>query len=584
MVLAARTRTPPSPPSPVRRARWAERGLLAFPAVGIVLAGWEHRFVTDDGFIYLRVVRQILAGNGPVFNAGERVEAFTSPAWLALLTVADVATPLTLERIAVGLGVVSTGIGFALASFGAARLRRVAGGGAFMVPAGVLVPLVVAPMWYFTTSGLETGLIFAWLGASLWLLTSWARGRAPLAPWAAVVLGLGWLVRPDLLVLSVAFGVAVVAADWRASGPRDRWRVIGWMVALPALYQLFRMGYYGVLVPNTAIAKEASQTRWEEGWDYLHAFGRTYWLWLPLLALVVGAYVPLVARLRAAGANRGLAVAAAFATGGVLHALYVVRVGGDYFPARLLLPSLFAVCTPVAAVAWERRSALAFVVVAWAVACALWLRPPYGFGGSTELPITASARGWAPGGRFHEWFRVPAAYHEFQRLPGPAPRSLQLPTIAIGGIGLVGFGMGPDVDVLDRLGLADPVTAHFELTRRGLAGHEKPMPGPWAAARLTAPGAPTPATRFRPSGLVAPLIPPTEGRAFDEQVEWARAALECPDVRRLRESTRGELTVGRFVSNVVGSFGRTRFRIPPDPKAAYRELCGPGRPPGTGAG
>ena len=35
--------------------------------------------VGDDGFINLRVVSQIKAGNGPVFNAGERVEAATSP-------------------------------------------------------------------------------------------------------------------------------------------------------------------------------------------------------------------------------------------------------------------------------------------------------------------------------------------------------------------------------------------------------------------------------------------------------------------------------------------------------------------------
>ena len=43
--------------------------------------GWTRRWMSDDGLIVLRTVRNILAGNGPVFNAGERVEANTSTLW-----------------------------------------------------------------------------------------------------------------------------------------------------------------------------------------------------------------------------------------------------------------------------------------------------------------------------------------------------------------------------------------------------------------------------------------------------------------------------------------------------------------------
>jgi arabinofuranosyltransferase len=39
---------------------------------------WNRRWMSDDGLIVLRTVRQILAGNGPVFNADERVESNTS--------------------------------------------------------------------------------------------------------------------------------------------------------------------------------------------------------------------------------------------------------------------------------------------------------------------------------------------------------------------------------------------------------------------------------------------------------------------------------------------------------------------------
>ena len=39
--------------------------------------GWAHRWTTDDGFIYFRIVHNVLHGAGPTFNPGERVEAYT---------------------------------------------------------------------------------------------------------------------------------------------------------------------------------------------------------------------------------------------------------------------------------------------------------------------------------------------------------------------------------------------------------------------------------------------------------------------------------------------------------------------------
>ena len=60
--------------------------------VGVVavaaLFGWgacERRWIADDGLIVLRTVRNLLAGNGPVFNMGERVEANTSTIWTYLI-------------------------------------------------------------------------------------------------------------------------------------------------------------------------------------------------------------------------------------------------------------------------------------------------------------------------------------------------------------------------------------------------------------------------------------------------------------------------------------------------------------------
>lgn len=211
-------------------------------------------------------------------------------------------------------------------------------------------------MWFYAPSGLETGLVFLWLGACLWILASWSQTDVDRLPSiGGVVLGLGWLVRPELVLYSIAFLGTVVAVQWGSQPWRGRLRVIGAALALPAAYQIFRMGYYGALVSNTAIAKEGTHLRWERGARYFVDFIGAYWLWIPLLLLAAGAYVPLALMLRRAQRRRAFAVVAAFIVGGVLNALYVVAVGGDYEHARLLLPPLFALCAPVAVVPATRR-------------------------------------------------------------------------------------------------------------------------------------------------------------------------------------------------------------------------------------
>jgi hypothetical protein len=75
---------PDSSPVPTRQRAWSvvRRQLpLAIVPVAWGVLGWRQRWIADDGLIMARTVREILAGNGPVFNPGERVEANTSVLW-----------------------------------------------------------------------------------------------------------------------------------------------------------------------------------------------------------------------------------------------------------------------------------------------------------------------------------------------------------------------------------------------------------------------------------------------------------------------------------------------------------------------
>src|SRR6202048_191045 len=84
---------------------------------------WQRRWIADDGLIVLRTVRNLLAGNGPVFNMGERVEANTSTIWTYLNYLGGwIAGPSRLEYVALVLALVLSVAGVAMAMLGAGRV------------------------------------------------------------------------------------------------------------------------------------------------------------------------------------------------------------------------------------------------------------------------------------------------------------------------------------------------------------------------------------------------------------------------------------------------------------------------------
>lgn len=591
-----------------RHVGWWTMVLLA-PSALLLERAWDRRWTTDDGFINFRVVRMVLEGHGPVYNVGERVEATTSTLWLWVLVVGDILLPFKLEWVAVVLGLVCAVGGLAAATMGAARLQRSLGAGTRLVPLGALVLAVMPPMWEFSTSGLEGGLTFGWLGLTSFLLARWATKETSLGAGSAVVVGLGWLVRPDLVIVSVVVVVGVLIAQWRSDGARDRLRLLAAALALPVAYQIFRMGYYASIVPNTGLAKAGVGSRWSDGLDYLRDFAQPYWLVVPLVALVASVMVPALQRAHAANNRRAVAALVALPLAGLVHAGSIVRIGGDYMHARLLLPSFVALVLPLAVaplprLAWRRPASeestaegeseagggrLAplgvtggFVAAGlWAVVCLVMLRS------HTVVPDLFTADAWeghvARHGEHAVTARDQPAMHPPELVDGavlvnggavlttaPHPE-MPMPAHVADAIGVVGYVYGTDVHIVDTLGLADSTVSRFELARRGLTGHEKQMPTAWLAARVTEGSVDVDA--ITPNIFTMPLYESSPDE-LDDDAMAARQALDCGDLRRLGEATTESLTPKRFVANLMAAPTFTRLSIPPDPHAAVERFCG----------
>ncbi|KUI26459.1 hypothetical protein AU196_17000 [Mycobacterium sp. IS-1742] len=349
-------------------------------AVVAVLFGWgawQRRWIADDGLIVLRTVRNLLAGNGPVFNAGERVEANTSTLWTYLITAgAWVGGFVQLEYIVLVFALVLSVAGVVLAMLGTARLYApsLQGRRALLLPAGVLVYIAVPPARDFATSGLENGLVIAYLGLLWWMLVCWSQGLRSPSAWGrdavsgpftaslAFVAGLSVLVRPELALIGVGVLVMMLVA---ARSWRRRLLIVVAGGLLPVLYQIFRMGYYALIVPGTAVAKDATGAKWPQGFTYFTNFAEPYLLWVPAVLLVLTGVVLLSTRSRpwwirhqpprgygrlARLVQSPPAVVLFIVCSGLLQGIYWIRQGGDFMHGRVLLTPLFCTLLPLSVI------------------------------------------------------------------------------------------------------------------------------------------------------------------------------------------------------------------------------------------
>lgn len=596
----------PRPPS-THRALASPTSLVLAVAVLVVFAvgAWRRRWMADDGLIVLRTVRNLLAGNGPVFNAGERVESNTSALWTYVVTAVGW-IPGSLEMTTVLLCLLLSVAGLGLGMLAAAQLS---GGHSLVLPVGALIYVALPPARDFATSGLEVGLVLVWLGGlALLLARRAAQGRTGGEPVIAVVAGLAPLVRPELTLVGGLAGLLLLLAP--LSWPR-RGAVVAAGAALPLAYQLFRMAYYGLPYPVTAVAKEASESQWGRGWAYVADLVDTYhllWVLAAVAALVLlfrlagrrdapeaavpaddvtvdhGADRPAVApwALRR-GAVVGLLLASA-----VLYVLYVARVGGDFMHGRMLLPAVFLVLLPVMVVRVPRALPLPVAVVSgvlvagatgWSVA--MLLSPGPSYGGTVDAAGVVDERGY--------WTRYTGNLHPitaadyvkgYVPVQGMAPALAELdgagglvrlgsdlegpwlvdrsadpaapPTVFFLNLGMASMSVGLDVRVLDMVGLSNPVAAHSRPIPGSRVGHEKGIPPDWDGARVGL--QPSTTTTLDPSKLAA-----------------AQVALGCRLTDEMVDSYTAPLTWSRAVQNVRGAFSRAAYRYPTLPVDAVAE-------------
>lgn len=419
----------------------------------------------DDANIFFRYARNLAHGHGLVWNpGGERVEGFSSPAWVLLLAPAyPLGVPV--EAWARALAALALAAGLTAWS---RRLLDDTGSGHRATTALALAAAVAwiaanpALLVWGIATGMDTGLwIAAVLGAAA-TVARWApEGRGVRA--AAVLLALLPLVRVE----GVAVGVALLASGlWLTADPLSRYlRRAAPLAAATlgsfALLTLARLSYFGAPLPNTFYAKVELDPaeRLELTARY---FGRTAHDHPLLLAILAVAAVVAVAGLaRWSGRpRRGDAAASAALVHLCGPALVFAAAGADHFPgSRFLLPFWPAALAMLLALPLPRRArptlrpalALLLAGLVYAGNVASWSL-------LDALPLLRNEFRLAAEGR--------SAGLWLNRLwPDPAAR----PLVAIGQAGGLPYTFeGTSFDVW---GLNDTEVAHDDTPREGPPGH-----------------------------------------------------------------------------------------------------------------
>jgi arabinofuranosyltransferase len=418
-----------------------------------------NAWIGDDAYITFRVVDNFINGYGLTFNPDERVQAYTHPLWMLMLSAAYAVTS-NLFYTTLALSYALCVMAFAVVFKSLNSVWRSA----------LFLGLLLSSKAFvdYTSSGLEYPLSFFLLCVFYCRFLGVMRSAASVSARELVIFGalasLAFLNRSDSILLYVGPLMYLAWIAW----PVYRLRLAMYFAIAfspVVLWLVFSYIYYGFPFPNTYYAKVATgiprSLQLRQGLAYV-ANSINF---DPFTLGLIGLTAVVAAQLRR------LPEIAATASA-LLYVLYTISVGGDFMSGRFFAMPLL-VCAVVLVRIVQRRevgAAVGAALVAYNVIAPL---APV----KTRANYPDGAWAWRlqngikdERGHYHQISNV-LFYAPFRALPdhlwyreGISFRNSPEKVSVQGSIGFYGFTAGPTKYVIDRNALSDPLLARLPVS------------------------------------------------------------------------------------------------------------------------
>ncbi len=414
-----------------------------------------NAWIVDDAYITFRTIYNSLNGFGLVWNPGERVQAYTHPLWLLLVSLVYFFTrEFYFTGIFLSIACVLFTVNLIMFKLTRTNLQPLLG--------LALLSLSKAFIDY-STSGLENPLTYVLLVIFLVLYLNQRHDLRQLFH-LSLITSLALLTRMDNFLL---FALPLIYVFYQTRQYNLKKRAVYVLAGFSPfiLWEMFSLFYYGFPFPNTAYAKLntgiETVTLIKLGFKYLEHS----WRLDPVTLVVIasGIFLPLARKnLKPCMLSLGLA----------LYLIYIVLIGGDSMSGRFLAAPFLASVILLIKIPFNSHRLHLIVIISILFYVFFspfnpWKsHPDYG---KNIMPIY----------NIHTIDDTRGGYYQMTGLLRKSPgshfgiksgenlRSSGARVFVYPLVGFLGFYAGPGVYIIDVLALADPLLARLPCLSHG---------------------------------------------------------------------------------------------------------------------
>jgi len=421
---------------------------VSFFCVVLVRNAW----LCDDAYITFRTVDNFVNGYGLTWNTAERVQAYSNPLWMFLLSLLYFFT----REIYYTSILFSVAVSVAAVILLAFRVASSLGAALF-----IIVALSSSKAFIdYSTSGLENPLTH--LVLAIFILV-YLKSEINLKTFRnlSLIASIGAFNRADTIFL---FLPTLLYLFWKLPKLKAlRNLIVGFLPFI--VWECFSLFYYGSLFPNPFYAKLYT------GISRLELIKQGLWYLsnsldmdpLTLSIIVSGIVAPFLIKER-----RYLPIAG----GAVLYVLFVVNIGGCFMSGRYLTAPMFLAVFLLSS--YFQRMHATFAKLGWLLVFILIilasLSSPYSplISDESYNNQVKDAHGIADERGYYYQATCLLKAISGVEMPnhnwaaeGKAARNQGISVVVVRAIGFYGFYAGPKVYVVDQLALADPLLARL---------------------------------------------------------------------------------------------------------------------------